>query len=248
MVQLRIKLLISVALFCAFSAAIGQGFEIPEGKFEVYWEKSFLDKCRKASSELPFKVETPTNNCRISMDYGNLFGHVAVPFILDGDTTLRRYTKIEYDEDTGKITNKYRTSFSFQAIGFFEYKDYWIIVYSYPLADPNIYQSYTVNTYTKDGKRIDRLPFFKWECKLLPVMDVSWFEMTGYIDDEFEITIQTRGSWSDVNTGIYTGEALEEKKKQHYRVYHINDEGRFELVNKEPKYVVDEKNNWTCNQ
>ena len=43
-------------------------------------------------------------------------------------------------------------------------------------------------------------------------MDVSWFEITGYIDDKFEITVQTRGSWSDVNTGIYTGEALEEKR------------------------------------
>ena len=72
MVQLRIRLLISVVLFCAFSAATGQTFEIPEGKFEIYWEKSFLDKCRKASSKLPFKIEVPENSCIIRMKYGNL--------------------------------------------------------------------------------------------------------------------------------------------------------------------------------
>lgn len=247
MIRLRIRLT-SVAFFSIFLATAGQAFEIPEGRYELYWEKSFLNNSRKASSELPFKIKVPENNCFINMKYGNLFAHVAVPFILDGDTTLLSYIEVKHDEDSGEMLSERYTWFEFITVGMFEYKDYWVIVYSYPLADPNIYQSYTVNTYTKDGKRIDRLSFFKWECKLLPVMDVSWFEMTGYIDDEFEITIQTRGSWSDVNTGIYTGEALEEKKKQHYRVYHINDEGRFELVNKEPKYVVDEKNNWTCNQ
>ena len=176
------------------------------------------------------------------------FAHVAVPFILDKDTTLLSYTKIERDEDTGEIISKRNTWFEFKTIGFFEYKGYWVIVYSYPLADPNIYQCYTVNTYTKEGKRIDRLSFFKWECRLLSVMDISWYEMTGYIDEKFEITVQTRSSWSDVNTGVYEGEALEEKKKQHYSVYHINENGKFELVDKEPQYVVDNKNNWTHNQ
>lgn len=247
MIQLRIKLLISIVLFCS-TGAIGQIFKIPEGKYELYWERSFLDKCRKATSELPFKIEIPENSCLLRMEYGNLFAHVAVPFILDRDTALLSYTKIERDKDTGEIINKHNAWFDFKAVGMFEYKGYWVIVYSYPLADPNTYQSYTVNTYTKDGKRIDRLPFFKWECRLLSVMDISWFEITGYIDEQFEITVQTRSSWSDVNTGIFTGEALEEKKKQHYRVYHINDNGMFELVDKEPRYVVDDQNNWTYNQ
>ena len=248
MVRLRIRLLISFAFLCAFCTATGQTFEIPEGKYELYWETSFLNNSRKASSELPFKIEVPENSCFIRMKYGNLFAHVAVPFILDGDTTLLSYIKIERDEDSGEILRQQNTWFDFKTVGMFEYKGYWVIVYSYPLADPNTYQCYTVNTYSKEGKRIDRLPFFKWECGLISVIDISLLEITGYIDEQFEITVQTRGSWSDVNTGIFTGEALEEKKKQHYSVYHINDNGMFELVDKEPKYVVDDKNNWTRNQ
>lgn len=247
MVRFKIKLIIVFTLFCSASL-VGQIFEIPEGKFELYWESFFIEKCKEASSNLPFKVETPKNSCLIRMESGNLFGHVAVPFILDGDTTLRRFVKIERDEDTGEIIKKYRKSFSYKAIGFFDFKGYWVIVYSYPLGDPNRYQSYTVNTYTKDGKRIDRLPFFKWECERLAVMDISWFEITGYIDEEFEITVQTKGSWDDVHTGRYKGETLEEMKKQKYSVYHINEDGKFELIQKDPEYVVDDKNNWTRNQ
>lgn len=248
MSRLRKIQLIGFALFCTISASTGQNFEIPEGKFEIYWEKSFLDKCRKASSELPYKIDAPESNCIIRMKYGNLFGHVAVPFILDGDTALLGYVNVRYDDYSGEIIRQRYTWFDFKAVGFFEYRDYWVIVYSYPLADPNIYQCYTVNTYTKDGKRIDRLPFFKWECNFMSVMDISWFEMTGYIDEEFEITVQKRSSWDDVNTGVYIGETLEEKKKQHYSVYHINENGKFELVDKEPKYIVDDRNNWKCNQ
>lgn len=247
MMQLKIQLLLCTVLFCSLGVA-GQTFEIPEGKFEQYWETFFLGKCRKATVELPFSVEIPKNSCMIRMAHGNLFAHVAVPFILDGDTTLLSFTKVRYDEDTGELLDKRITWFDFKTIGFFEYKGYWVIVYSFPLADPNKYQCYTVNTYTKDGKRVDRLPFFKWECARLPVIDISNFDMTGYIDEDFEITIQTRGSWDDVNTGRYEGEALEEKKKQNYNVYHINDDGMFEEIDKEPQYVVDDKNNWIPNK
>jgi len=248
MKQLRIKILVSFALFCFLNVAIGQTFKIPEGKFDLYWEKSFIDKCRKASSKLPFAVETYENSCMISMEHGNLFAHVVVPFILEGDTTLLSYTKIERDEDTGEIINRYNKWFDFETIGLFEHKGFWVIVYSYPLADPNKYQCFTVNTYTKEGKRIDRLPFFKWECARMPIIDISWFEMTGFIDEEFEITVQTRSSWNDLNTGIYKGEYLEEKKKQHYSIYHIDDNGKFEEVSKKPKYIVDDKNNWMRNE
>lgn len=228
----------------ASNVVYGQTFEIPKEKFELYWEKSFLDKCREACSKLPFVVETSKNSCMITMKYGNLFGHVAVPFILDGDTALLSYTKIEWDEDTGEIISNYHTWFDFETIGMFEHKGYWVIVYSYPMADPNKYQCYTINTYTKSGKRIDRLPFFKWECARLPVIDISNFEITSYIDEEFEITVQTKGSWNDVNTGIYEGTILEEKKKQYYSVYHINDKGMFERIDKKTKYVVNDENVW----
>ena len=246
MIQLRFIILTSLLLLSSINSA-GQTFEIPEGKFEIYWEKSFLDKSRKASSELPFKIETPKNSCLIRMEHGNLFAHVAVPFILDGDTTLLNYTEIKRDEDTGELLNKQNTWFDFKAVGMFEYKGYWVIVYSYPLADPNKYQCYTINTYTKDGKRIDRLPFFKWECARLPIIDISNFEITSYIDEEFEITVQTRGSWDDINTGIYKGKILEEKKKQHYSVYQINDKGMFEPLDRKPNYVVDDENDWKSN-
>lgn len=244
MKHLRIGFLIYIVLCCSQTLS-GQSFDIPEGKFDIYWETSFLEKCRKSSSELPFKIETIENSCQIRMEYGNLFSHVAVPFILDGDTSLLSYNKIEKDEDSGEILTKYTKWFDFEAIGMFEYKGYWVIIYSYPLADPNKYQSYTINTYSKDGKRIDRLPFFKWECKRLSIMDISWFEMTGYIDENFEITIQSQGSWDDVNTGIYKGNELKEKMKQNYLVYHINDNGEFELVKKKPSYFVNDKNDWT---
>jgi len=244
MKQLGIGLLIYFILCCSQTLS-GQSFDIPKGKFDIYWETSFLDKCRKSSSELPFKIETPENSCLIRMEYGNLFAHVAVPFILDGDTTLLRYTKIEKDEDTGDILTKRTRLFNFEAVGMFEHKGFWVIVYSFPLADPNIYQSYTINTYSKDGKRIDRLPFFKWECERLSIIDISWFEMTGFIDENFEITIQTRGSWDDINTGIYKGDELIDKVKQNLHVYHINDNGEFELVEKKPHYFVNDKNDWT---
>lgn len=242
-VQLRIKLIVSIVILSTISA-IGQTFKIPEGKYELYWNKFFIDKCRKATSELPFKVDASINSCTVSMKYSNLFSHVAVPFILDGDTALLSYTKIELEE-YGNVINKHHTWFDFEAVGFFEYNGFWVIVYSYPLEDPNTYKCYTINTYSKDGKRIDRLPLFKWECNRLSVVDITWFEITGYIDEKFEITVQTRCSWNDVNSGIYEGDALEEKKKQKYSVYQINDNGMFELINKETKYVVDDKNNWT---
>lgn len=246
MAQLKIKLTVGIILLCSIGV-IGQTFKIPDGKYKLYWEKSFLDKCRKATSKLPFQVEASINSCTVRMDYGNLFSHVAVPFILDGDTTLLGYTKIEFEE-YGEVIDKDYTWFDFEAIGFFEYKGFWVVVYSYPLANPNKFRCYTINTYSKEGKRIDRLPFFKWECSLTSINDISWFEMTGYIDEEFEITVQTRGSWDDINTGIYEGNDLEKKKKQQYNVYRINDNGRFEEVNRKPKYVVDEKNNWSINK
>jgi len=240
------RMLLSIMLYCICSIVVGQVFKIPEGKFNLYWERSFLDKCRKATSELPFVVKTTESSCRIHMEHGNLFAHVAVPFILDGDTTLLNYTKIERDEDTGEVIEKSVTWFDFEVIGMFEYKDYWVIACSYPLADPNIYQCYTINTYSKDGKRIDRLPFFKWECEQLSVMDISWFEITGYIYKDFKIIVQTRTSWEDANTGELKGDEL--KKEQHYSVYHINNKGMFEQVDTVPKYIVDDKNNWRCNK
>ncbi len=247
MKRFSIRLLLILAFPCITGSATGQNLGIPEGKFEFYWE-GFIKDCRNASSALPFKIEAP-DNCFIEMKYGNLFPHVAVPFILDGDTSLLGYVKIEYDDNiaqddtTGRVIIKKRHRwFDFEAVGMFEYKDFYVVVYTYPLDDPNEYQCYTVNTYTKDGKRIDRLPFFKWYCNY--DNDISWFEITGYIDEDFEITIQTRRCWEDAYTR-HTGDTLEEIEKQQYKVYRINDEGRFELVNKEPEYVVDGKNNWT---
>ena len=135
MIRLRIRLT-SVAFFSIFLATAGQAFEIPEGRYELYWEKSFLNNSRKASSELPFKIKVPENNCFINMKYGNLFAHDAVPCILDGDTTLLSYIEVKHDEDSGEMLSERYTWFEFITVGMFEYKDYWVIVYSYPLADP----------------------------------------------------------------------------------------------------------------
>lgn len=229
--KFKIKLLLCTTLFIS-NSVLGQKFDIPEGKYDLYWNVSFLDKCRKSSSSLPFKVEISKNSCVIGMEYGNIFAHVAVPFILDGDTILLYYTKIERDDDTGEIINQFNTWFDFKAIGFFEYKYFWVVIYSFPLADPNKYQCYTINTYSKDGKRIDRLSFLKWECKQFSVIDISWFDITGYIDENFEITIQTQGSWNDINTNIYKRDELAEKKEKKYSVYQINDQGQFALIKK----------------
>lgn len=248
MIKLKKLQATCIVLFCICIGAYSQTNWIPEGKFDLYWN-DFIKDCRKTQSKLPFKIETSEDKCNVNMVYGNLFAHVSIPFILDGDTTLLGYQRILYIAEVEGSKEEFHTWFDFEAVGMFEHKGYWVIIYTFPLADPNKNTSYTVNTYTKDGKRIDRLPFFKWQCNQSIIEPFSWFEITGYIDDDFEITIQTRGSWDEVSSFGYKKEAAvrAEKEKQLYKVYQINNNGKFEQIDKQPKYIVDDKNNWSVN-
>lgn len=254
-----LKFILFALFYVACLRCFGQSkFVIPTDKY-VLCIKDFISDCRKTTTNLPYKIHT--TDWLVDVKAQPLF--FAVSFILDGDTSLFYYkTKPIYkyymDADSlVQIMGSYRVAFDFEAVGCFDYKDYMVVVYSFPLADPNYYKCYTINTYTKDGKRIDRLPFFMWRTDFDATewgdeFDPSWLEMTGYIDDDFEITIRQKLSWSVIHE--HDGEDFskewltkqdEMRAHEEYHVYHINNNGSFIEINKKPKYKVDDNNNWT---
>ena len=232
---------------------------IPADKYE-FWCKDFIEDCRKSTAKLPYNIHI---QCywQVDMKKIDLFNETA--FILDGDTSLLYYmTKSVYDyymdaDSLVLVQGSYRTTFDFKAIGCFDYKDYVVVVYTFPLANPNFYQCCTINTYSKKGKRIDRMPFFMWrfDFDILDIgenLDASWLEMTGYIDESFEITICQRTPWNIIHDEHgFRKEGLDEDvynnlhTSTEYHVYNISDDGHFVEVQKPHKYEVDEKNNWT---
>ena len=254
----RLKYSILMFLSVFFTECLSQNkYDIPEGKYELYL-KAFIRDCRRADSILPFHIRTQN----FQIETKRNFIVLSLSFILGGDTTQLYYsTKPIYAYmDTDSLTliqGSYKTIFDFYAVGCFDYKDFIVIVYSFPLNDPNYYQCYTVNTYTKDGKRIDRLPFFIWRTDFDATewgdeFDPSWFEMQGYIDENFEITIQQKMPWKIIHARDgedFSQEWLAEKNEmrayQEYHVYQINSDGHFVKVQKEHKYEVDDNNNWS---
>lgn len=232
--------------------------QISPDKYQKYLTY-FIKDCHQASSVLPFKVRM--GNAWIDMEEKYLF--LAEFFILDGDTTLLMYDEnpvTEYypsNDSLVTVIAGHRALFDFRAVGCFDYKDFMVVVYSFPLDDPNYYQCYTVNTYTKDGKRIDRLPFFMWRRDIDAEefgdeLDPSWLEMTGYIDEDFEITICQRTKWSVIHSrdGIdfskeYFKEQEEMRAHREYHVYRIDETGHFEEVKKKNLFEVDDNNTWT---
>lgn len=232
---------------------------IPADKYE-FWRKDFIEDCRKSTAKLPYNIHIQ-GYWQVDMKKIDLFNETA--FILDGDTSLLYYmTKPVYDyymdaDSLVLVQGSYRTTFDFKAIGCFDYKDYVVVVYTFPLANPNFYQCCTINTYSKKGKRIDRMPFFMWrfDFDILDIgenLDASWLEMTGYIDESFEITICQRTPWNIIHDEHgFRKEGLDEDVYNNlhtsieYHVYNISDDGHFVEVQKPHKYEADERNNWT---
>lgn len=259
MKKLKLLLFGVVILESCISAAQSK-YDIPEGKYDLYLN-IFLSHCKKVASNLPYNIKI--NNDLFDIENPREYIALSLPFILDGDTTLYYYmTKPQYDYfmDADSLVLRspsYRTLFSFNAVGCFDYKDYMVVVYSFPLDDPNYYKCYTVNTYTKDGKRIDRLPFFMWRRDIDAEefgdeLDPSWLEMTGYIDENFEITICQRTKWSVIHSRDgkdfskeYFKEQDEMRSHREYHVYRIDETGHFEEVKKVNLYEVDDNNTWS---
>ena len=244
-------------IFLYSIGTLGQNFNcIPEGKYEAYL-KEFFRECRKAKGELPYNIKI--NNGRI--DIKGSYIVLDLPFILDCDTTLQYYMTnpiYDYFMDADSLVlrqDSYRVIFSTYAFGCFDYKDYMVVVYSFPLANPNYYKALTINTYTKEGIRIDRMPFFIWRYDNNleeDEFDPEWLEMSGYIDENFEITICKRTPWDVLHEdyGVQK-EGMDDDTYNHlheyteYHVYNISDDGHFIEVQKEHKYEVNERNNWT---
>lgn len=236
----------------------GQNFDcIPKGKHDAYKDE-FFRECRNAERELPYSIKI--NNGKIDMKKG--FIVLDLPFVLDCDTTQQYYMTnpiYDYYMDSDSLVlrqDSYRTVFDFDAVGCFDYKDFFVVVYTFPLANPNYYVSLTINTYTKEGIRIDRLPFFIWRYDLSILewgenLDESWIEQTGYIDESFEITIRRRTPWEEFHEDHgFCKEGLDDGAYNYlheyveYHVYSISDDGHFVEVQKKHKYEVDERNNW----
>lgn len=236
---------------------------IPENKYE-YYKQSFIYDCKSTNVSMPFSIKMNEYNWSEDMKYEIFTSYTAKCFILECDTILLYYmTRPIYNyymdaDSLVLVQGSYRTTFNFKAVGCFDYKNYMIVVYSYPLADPNNHKSYTINVYTKDGELIDRMPFFIWRADNelfeadVEEFDAEWLELSGYIDKNFEITICKRTQWEILHedNGVRK-EGMDEDtynslhEYAEYHVYNISDEGHFVEVQKPHKYEVDEKNNWT---
>ena len=183
-------------------------------------------------------------------------------FILECDTSLQYYTTkpmYQYFEDMDSLVlvqDGFRISFNFFVVGCFEYKGFMVVVHTYPLADPNVYNCFVISTYSKDTELIDHIPFFVWRTDLDVLewgdnLDESWIELTGYIDKDFEITVRQRTPWGDIHDEHgFCKEGLDEGTYEHlheyveYHVYNISDDGHFVEVQKPHKYEADDDNNW----
>ena len=218
--------------------------------------KEFFSECRNAKGELPYNIKINDGAIDMKGEYIVL----DLPFIFDCDTTLQYYMTnpiYDYCMDSDSLVlrhDSYRVMFSTYTFGCFDYKDYIVVVYTFPLADPNYYQCYTINTYTKKGIRIDRIPFFilRYDSNLEEdEFDPEWLELSGYIDESFEITICKRTQWEVLHEDyVARKEEVDEDTYNNlheyaeYHVYNISDDGHFIEVQKPHKYEADDDNNW----
>ena len=259
---MRFFIIITVAFFFCLSVNAQPSECIPEGKYDFYLN-DFMNDCHNVDATLPYTLRLKNDNLDVKREY--IVSILHTPFILDCNKNIQYYSYMtnpiyDYYMDADSLVlrqGSYRLTFSFSAVACFDYKDYMVVIYTYPLADPNYYETLTINTYAKDGKRIDRLPFFIWRNDLSVLewgdnLDESWIELTGYIDENFEITTRHRTHWEDIHEEHgFRKEGMDEDTYNHlheyteYHVYNISDDGHFIEVQKEHKYEVDEKNNWT---